>query len=35
MTLTAINQIGGLTFDDRLSEAFQQFKQASTNSATG
>jgi hypothetical protein len=33
MTLTAINQIGGLTFDDRLSEAFQQFKQASVDFA--
>jgi hypothetical protein len=29
MTLTAVNQVAGLMFDDRLNEAFSQLKQAS------
>jgi hypothetical protein len=35
MTLSAVNQIGGLKFDDSLDEAFEQFKQASADLPTG
>jgi hypothetical protein len=35
LTLSAINQIAGLQFDDRLNEAFGRFKQASADLAIG
>jgi hypothetical protein len=35
MTLSAINEIEVLQFDDRLSEAFRQLKQASADLAIG
>lgn len=35
MTLSAVNQIAGLKFDDRMNEAFEQFKQASADLAIG